>query len=117
MCLRKVNPYVLPVHKVKQDEYDEAATIVQEIVEDPTEDRVHIEAAFDLWGNALYEQKKYDEAIAKYQKAIELDPKDAFSFLSGDRSAPRCRRLSAPFRGRKVGPDPEHREQHSLPIW
>ncbi len=31
------------------------------------------------WGNALYQQGKLPEAIAKYQKAIELDPKNALA--------------------------------------
>lgn len=35
--------------------------------------------AYHNWGSVLLAQKKYDEAIAKYQKAIELDPKFASS--------------------------------------
>lgn len=32
-------------------------------------------------GNALYKQKKFEEAIAQYNKAMELDPSDV-SFIS-----------------------------------
>jgi tetratricopeptide (TPR) repeat protein len=30
--------------------------------------------AYNVWGNALSDLKKYDEAIEKYKKAIEIDP-------------------------------------------
>jgi tetratricopeptide (TPR) repeat protein len=39
-------------------------------------------AGYNNWGNVLQEQKKYDEAIAKYQKSIELDPKDAVPYYN-----------------------------------
>lgn len=41
--------------------------------------------AFNSWGNALYELERYDEAVVKYQQAIEMAPDDAtyYSNLGG----------------------------------
>jgi hypothetical protein len=33
--------------------------------------------AYEGWGKALAEKLSYDEAIAKYQQAIKLDPKNS----------------------------------------
>jgi len=79
-ALGQVNPYVLAAYREEHREYEEAIGIVERMMQDPSEDRLHKEAALYLWGLALDSQKKYDEAIAKYQKAIEFDPKDAFAY-------------------------------------
>jgi Tfp pilus assembly protein PilF len=75
MVLGQVNPYVLAVYREEHHEFDEAVEIVQRMVQDPSEDRIHTSAAFNLWGVVLEDQMKDDDAVAKYQKAIELDPK------------------------------------------
>ena len=69
-----VNPYVLAVYEF--DRGDEEATVarITQIIESPQVDKPQIVAAYNLWGSVLYEQGKLPEAIAKYQKAIELDP-------------------------------------------
>jgi tetratricopeptide (TPR) repeat protein len=74
--LGRVNPYLLASYREDHQEYAEAIGIVERMVQDPSVDRRHRGAALQLWGIVLYDQEKYDEAIAKYQKAIELDPKD-----------------------------------------
>ncbi len=51
------------------------------MVQDQSPDREHKVVALNLWGNALYDQKKYNEAVAKYQKAIKLDPKYVFPYV------------------------------------
>jgi len=75
--LGQVNPYVLAAYLDEHRESEKTIEIVQRMIQSPSEDRRHKSAALNLWGNMLYDQKKYDEAIAKYQKAIELDPKSA----------------------------------------
>jgi len=79
-ALGQVNPYVLGVYRFGQRDYGKVIEIAQGIIEDPSEDVLHREAACDLWGTVLDEQKKYDEAIAQYQRAIALDPKDAVAY-------------------------------------
>ena len=79
-ALGQVNPYVLAAYREEHREYEEAIGIVERMMQDPSEDRLHKEAALYLWGLALDSQKKYDEAIAKFRKAIELDPKYAYPY-------------------------------------
>jgi len=80
-ALGQVNPYVLAAYRDEHREYEKAIEIVERIIQDPSEDILHKTAAYDLWGNVLRDQKKPDEAIAKYQKAIELDPKLAHAYV------------------------------------
>jgi Tfp pilus assembly protein PilF len=92
-ALGQVNPYVLAAYRADHLEYDKAIEIVERIIQDPAEDILHKKAACNLWGNVLDDQKKYDEAIAKYQKAIELDPKYADAYngwgtVLGDQKKP-----------------------------
>jgi tetratricopeptide (TPR) repeat protein len=75
--LEQVNPYVLAVYRMERRENEKAVEIAERITQDPSADLLHKHAAFYLWGLALYKQNKYDQAIAKYQKAIDLDPKYA----------------------------------------
>jgi tetratricopeptide (TPR) repeat protein len=80
--LGQVNPYVLAAYREDRREYEKAVELIERMIQSPTEDRRHKEAAFNLWGNALKDQTKYDEAIAKYQTAIELDPKDPLPYYN-----------------------------------
>jgi tetratricopeptide (TPR) repeat protein len=77
MVLEQVNPYILARYKYDHNNVEKAVELVQRIVLDSSEDRSHVVAALNLWGVALYDKKKYDEAVAKYQKAIQLDPTNA----------------------------------------
>src|SRR5208337_4451457 len=81
-ALDQVNPYVLAVYRYEHREYGKAIEIVERVVQDPSADVPHKEAAWYLWGIVLHNQNKYDEAIAKYQKAIELDPKFALAYYN-----------------------------------
>jgi tetratricopeptide (TPR) repeat protein len=81
-ALGQVNPYVLAVYRVRHREYEKAIEIAGRIIRDPSEDILHKSAACTLWGVVLYEQKKYDEAIAKYQRAIVLNPKLALPYYN-----------------------------------
>jgi tetratricopeptide (TPR) repeat protein len=78
--LGQVNPYVLAAYLEDHREYEKAIEIVQRMIQSPSEDRRHRSAALNLWGSVLNDQKKYDEAIAKYQKSIALDPKYALPY-------------------------------------
>jgi len=82
--LRQVNPYVLAAYREEHGKLEEAVEIVQRMVQDPSEDSTDtdIAAALNLWGNVLEDQKKYDEAAAKYQKAINIDPKLAPAYIN-----------------------------------
>jgi acyl-CoA thioesterase-1 len=62
------------VYRRDHHELDKAIEIILEMVQDPSEDRSQKEKGYLLWGNILSDQKKYDEAAAKYQKATELNP-------------------------------------------
>ena len=76
-ALGQVNPYVFGVYRYDHSEYQKAIEIAEKILQDPSVDVLHKSAACTLWGDALDEQGKYDEAIAKFEKAVELDPKNA----------------------------------------
>ena len=84
MVLGQVNPYVLAAYRVDHHEFEEAVEIIQRIIRNPPKDRTHISAAFILWGNILSdpEKGKYDEAVAMYQKAIDLSPNMAVAHLN-----------------------------------
>jgi Flp pilus assembly protein TadD len=80
LALEQVNPYVLAVYWEDRREFDKSIRVAQAIAEDTSQDLLHREACFNLWGNALGDDGKDEEAIAKYQKAIELDPKYAYAY-------------------------------------
>jgi len=80
LVLGEVNPYVFAVYRKGRREYEAAVEILQRVTQNPSEDRIHVSAAFTLWGLVLADQKKYDEAVSKYQKAVEVDPKYALAY-------------------------------------
>jgi tetratricopeptide (TPR) repeat protein len=77
MILAQVNPYILAVHRYDHGEVDKAAELIQQVLADGSLDHTKVAAAFNLQGNLLRDQKQYDEAIVKYEKAVELNPKFA----------------------------------------
>jgi len=80
MILGQVNPYVLAVHRYDHGQVDGVEKLLLDITQDPSEDPKHVSAAFNFLGNVLDDQNKYAEAIVKFQKAIELDPKFAMAY-------------------------------------
>ena len=76
-ALGQVNPYVLAVHRYEHREYDKATEIVERIIRDQSQDLLHQSAACGLWGLASTPEGSMTKPIAKFQKAIELDPKYA----------------------------------------
>ena len=62
------------------DRQEDSLEIIQYCLRnDPPEDD-HF--AYALWGIILYDREDYDGAIAKYKKAIELDPKYALAYYN-----------------------------------
>jgi tetratricopeptide (TPR) repeat protein len=78
----QVNPLILAWYRYDHNEYEKAAEVIQQIIQNPFSDRRYKTAAFALWGYLLEDQGKHGEAIAKYQKAIELDPKDGAAYYA-----------------------------------
>jgi tetratricopeptide (TPR) repeat protein len=78
--LGQVNPYVLAAYREEHHQYEDAIEIVKRMIQDSSVGRRYKESAYIVWGNALAGQKRYDDAVAKYQKAIELDPKDPLAY-------------------------------------
>jgi tetratricopeptide (TPR) repeat protein len=77
MILGQINPYILAAHRYDHGEIERAVELLQRIVQDSSGARNHVAAAFNFLGSVLYGQKKYDEAIVKFKKAIEHDRKYA----------------------------------------
>ncbi len=79
LVLSQVNPYVMGRYA---DEIDHDPAAAVQILEScaRNKDCTLRGWAFNKWGNVLSDQGKMDEAIAKYQKAIELDPKGVFPY-------------------------------------
>ena len=80
--LAATNPYVLAVYQWGRGDEETAMATIRELLEAPPADKRQIVAAYTFWGNALRRQGNLPEAIAKFQKAIELDPKHAPAHLS-----------------------------------
>jgi Tfp pilus assembly protein PilF len=80
--LGQINPYVLGLYRLKQGDANSAIAIAQAMLRDPSQDRPHQIAAHNLLGRALRSQKKYDEAIAEYRKAIQLDPNYELAYVN-----------------------------------
>jgi len=78
--VRRVNPYLLGSYRLDHDDPVSAIAIAQSMIGDPFQDRLHQSAAYNLWGNAIDRHEHAEEAIAKYQKAIEFDPKYAVAY-------------------------------------
>ncbi|NYF49962.1 tetratricopeptide repeat protein [Tunturiibacter gelidoferens] len=80
LALEQVNPYVLALYWEDHREFDKSIKVAQATAEDASQDLPHRGACFVVWGIALDGEEKHEEAIAEYQKAIELDPKDAHAY-------------------------------------
>ncbi len=77
LALTNVNPYVMARYA---DEIDHDPATALRILESCANDKDCAQkpwVLFNIWGNVLARQGKLEEAIAKYQKAIELNPKYA----------------------------------------
>jgi tetratricopeptide (TPR) repeat protein len=80
IALGQANPYELAAYRYRNGDYDDAVKIVGTMIQSPSADRLHKSAALNLWGIVLEDEKNYTEAIAKYQKSTELDPKSAVAY-------------------------------------
>jgi len=70
--LRLVNPYVLAAYLSNSGDSDSAIEIVESMVGDPSQDRLHRRAAYNGWGNALEKLGRNSEAREKFEKLRKL---------------------------------------------
>jgi len=70
---RHTQPFILASYYNSVNKRDSALEIVKEIVRD--KNNANKAWAYNLWGNMLHDQKEYDEAINKYNIALNEDPK------------------------------------------
>ena len=82
IVLGEVNSYVLAAYREEHGQFDQSVEIVQRIAQDPSQDGGHISAAYNLWGVVLDDQEKYDEACAKYRKAVDFAPKNPAAYYN-----------------------------------
>jgi hypothetical protein len=81
MALEKINPYPLAAYLEDHHENARSLEIVQRMIQSPLDNspskaKKEKVSALDLWGTLLYDDEKYEEAIAKIRMAMELDPQD-----------------------------------------
>ena len=74
-ALGQVNPYVLGSYDEQHRRYDQATGLAGEILQNRSAGPLYRAAAANLIGNVLSDEKKYDEAIAEYREALEIDPR------------------------------------------
>jgi tetratricopeptide (TPR) repeat protein len=78
---KRTDPYTLASYLYSKYQQERSLEILKSIQyclhHDPPEDD---HWAYNLWGLVLRHQKDYDGAIAKYKKAIELDPQFALAY-------------------------------------
>ncbi len=79
LVLTQINPYVMGMYEYEVDHDPAASLQILEKCAD-NKDYSHRPAAFNAWGSVLADLGRLDEAIAKYQKAVELDPKGAYPY-------------------------------------
>jgi tetratricopeptide (TPR) repeat protein len=78
--LGQVNPFLLATYRYDHQEYGQTGELVQQIIQNPSSDRLYKAAAYILWGYALDSEGKHEEAIAKFQTLIKLDPKGSRAY-------------------------------------
>jgi tetratricopeptide (TPR) repeat protein len=81
LVLTQINPYVMGMYEYEVD-HDPAASLqtLEECAN--SKDYSHRPAAFNAWGSVLADLGRLDEAIAKYQRAIELEPMGAYPYVN-----------------------------------
>jgi tetratricopeptide (TPR) repeat protein len=82
IALAEINPYVLAAYKYDHGKVKDALEIVERMIRDPSQDRRHVAAAINFRGLVFSDQKNYAEAVAKYQEALETDPKFALAYYN-----------------------------------
>jgi tetratricopeptide (TPR) repeat protein len=80
--LRQIRPYVSAAYRLDKNDLSGALEIAREIIRDSGSDKKDMSAAYHLWGLVRVTQRKYSEAIAKSQRAINLDPKSQIAYVN-----------------------------------
>ena len=69
--LLKTDPYRLGIYLTHEDRYREALNTIRHLLNNTDQDH---EWAYLAWGNLLRAQGKFEDAITKFEKSIELNP-------------------------------------------
>jgi tetratricopeptide (TPR) repeat protein len=87
LALARVLPFTYGVYLEANGQYEKAAQVAQGLIWGPSavhfsksKEKLYRKAAFNLWGNALRDENKYEEAIVRYQQSIDIDPKFALPY-------------------------------------
>lgn len=76
--LKITDPNTLAFYYYEKDDKNSALETIFEMLENNNQkDDIQ---AYSTWGFILYEEKKYDEAITKYKKALEIDADNGWAF-------------------------------------
>jgi tetratricopeptide (TPR) repeat protein len=80
--VRMIEPFILAAYSYEEEAetgnvFERTRELITYVLEHPpaSDDR----RAYDLWGQVLAKQSDPDGAIAKYKKALSLEPRDAFA--------------------------------------
>lgn len=87
VALARVLPFKYGVYLEASGQYEKAAQIAQGLLWGPSavhfsksKERLYRKAALNLWGNALRDEKKFDEAIVRYRQSLDIDPNFALPY-------------------------------------
>jgi tetratricopeptide (TPR) repeat protein len=80
--LKRLNPYLWAVYLLDNKHDVKAAKWVAQSIITSSTNRNAVAKAYNLLGNIDTNEGKRDEAIQKYRKAIEADPKFAMAYIS-----------------------------------
>ena len=77
--IENTQPYFLALHYYGKKDYAKAFDLVQMTLRN--KDTRDDSFAFDLWGNILVRQKKYENAIEKYKESIKINPDNSSPYI------------------------------------
>jgi tetratricopeptide (TPR) repeat protein len=77
--IENTQPYFLALHYYGKKDYTKAFDLVQITLRN--KDKRDDSFAFDLWGNILVRQKKYEMAIEKYKESIKINPDNSSPYI------------------------------------
>jgi hypothetical protein len=96
--------YLLGIEAVEEKDYAKAVGFYQKAISNyPTEDKFHLNEAYNNLGTAFYEQGNYKEAKDSWEKALVMLPRDRmvkenlFEFIYSNPIVPQNLREMSPF--------------------
>jgi tetratricopeptide (TPR) repeat protein len=82
VVLKEINPYLFAVTLYDCRHYEQASIVFDQITQDLSQKSSYRVVTFNFWGAMLSGERKYEDAIAKYRKAIGVDPKYAVAYVN-----------------------------------